>query len=447
MSIPLNLVSGFLGAGKTSAIRAQLKQRSGEKVAIIVNDFGEAALDEQALAEGEPFRITNIPGACVCCTAPEGFVEALGAVLDQEPARILIEPTGLARPQDLIDTVRRSPHGERIALGPVIVLVDPARIESAESGSLFREQLEAADVLVANRTDLASSEQLERFDTLAAELWPVPVGVYRTTQGALPVEAFEWPEQSGGPRERESGGDGHAHDSTHGFAVRSFAWPADAVFSRERLVDAVARLATGRAGAALERLKGIFRTQEGVFRLEVAGGQVDERPTSYRRDSRADVIVAGEAHEALDRASEWLDQALLTSEELRLSGERIEVVRPDGTTHLVDRDALLELPDGVPDASAIVPGRQGAAARLRELFRALELAESGHVIVIAGDGFASEPVPTPTLCEGILVHSADDQPLTPKQGGPFRLLIPEEANPPSGACANVKNVARLLLRN
>ena len=95
---------------------------------MIVNDFGEASLDEVALAEGEPFRITNIPGGCVCCTAPEGFVDALGAVLAQRPDRLLIEPTGLARPQDLIDTIRRCPHGDALELAPVVVMVDPHQL-------------------------------------------------------------------------------------------------------------------------------------------------------------------------------------------------------------------------------------------------------------------------------------------------------------------------------
>ena len=107
MPIPVQIFAGFLGAGKTTAIGAQLAARSGERVAVIVNDFGEASLDEVTLEESEPFRITNIPGGCVCCTAPEGFVDALGAVLEEMPDRLLIEPTGLARPQDLIDTIRR----------------------------------------------------------------------------------------------------------------------------------------------------------------------------------------------------------------------------------------------------------------------------------------------------------------------------------------------------
>ena len=90
MPVPLQIISGFLGSGKTTAIRAQLDARRGERLAIIVNDFGEAALDEAALEADEPFRLTNIPGGCVCCTAPEGFVDALGAVLAERPDRLIM---------------------------------------------------------------------------------------------------------------------------------------------------------------------------------------------------------------------------------------------------------------------------------------------------------------------------------------------------------------------
>ena len=306
MAIPLQVISGFLGAGKTTAIRAQLEARRGEKLAILVNDFGEASLDEAALEEGEPFRITNIPGGCVCCTAPEGFVDALGALLEQQPDRILIEPTGLARPQDLIDTVRRSPHRDRVELAPVVVLIDPALLDDDEPPQLLTEQVEAADVLVANRTDLATAAQLEKFERFAEGLWPQPLAIHRTSFARVPAELFDWP-RGEGPRlpraaTSEAGGHGHAHDSTAGYRVRSWRWSEDTVFARARLTDALARLATGGAGAPLARLKGIFRTQEGVYRIEVAGKSVDERPSSFRRDSRVDVILSSDDDAPLDRA-------------------------------------------------------------------------------------------------------------------------------------------------
>ena len=193
MPVPVHILGGFLGTGKTSAIRAQLASRRGERVAVIVNDFGEAGLDAATLEGAAPYKLTNIPGGCVCCTAPEGFVAALGAVLEEKPDRVWIEPTGLARPQDLVDTIRRSPHQADFEIAPVVVLVDPARLArqtSEEERELVAQQTGIADVLVANRVDLCDDAALARFDALVAGLWPGPLAVHRTTFGRLPPAAL-----------------------------------------------------------------------------------------------------------------------------------------------------------------------------------------------------------------------------------------------------------------
>jgi G3E family GTPase len=453
LAVPVQIVSGFLGTGKTTAIRAQLEARVDERVAVIVNDFGEAALDEAALEESEPFRITNIPGGCVCCTAPEGFADALVAVLEEAPDRLLIEPTGLARPQDLIDTIRRSPRRDDFELAPVVVLVDPTQLRTvgtdAETLPLLAEQAQVADVLVANRTDLCSAEDLAHFRKWASEIWPGPLAVRETTQGRIPLGDLDWPQGEGARAERERASTPHDHardPSTAGYRARSWKWSPDVVFSHPRLSATLQRLAAGEAGAPLERLKGIFRTQEGVSRLEISGGVLHDRLTSFRRDSRVDAIVRAEDDDALDRIGACLEEAVLADEELRLDANRIEVVLPDGAVHAVDRELLLALPDPMPDVSAHFPKRKGSAARVRALLDHLGVASDGRAVVVAGDGFASDPVDLPVLAEGVLLHSLEGEPLPDAQGGPFRLLIPEEASETPISCANVKGVAKVVVR-
>jgi G3E family GTPase len=447
MAVPVHIVSGFLGAGKTTAIRAQLEARRGERIAIIVNDFGEAALDEATLGEAGPFRIANIAGACVCCTAPEGFVDALGAVLEGGPDRLLIEPTGLARPQDLVDTIRRGPHRERLALRPVVVLVDPGRLAraDAEESRLLDEQLQAADVVVANHTDRCSPDDLARFEARTRELWPEPLAVHRTRHGRIPPELMEWPEGAGEPDARRGGS--HRHEpSTQGFAARSWRFAPERVFARERLLGALERLAAGDAGAPLVRFKGIFRTREGVLRLEWAGDAVHEAPSAHRRDSRADAIFRGGSPGALDAAGEGLAAALLGEEELRARAHEIELVLPGGGVRVLDRAALRALPGGVPDVSQRIPKREGEAARIDRLLAELGVPRRGEAVVCAADGFASQPVPVDVLAHGLLVHTLHGEPLPPGAGGPYRLLIPPEiAGAPPG-CANVKAVTRIVLR-
>jgi G3E family GTPase len=451
--IPVQIFAGFLGAGKTTAIGAQLAARPGERVAVIVNDFGEASLDEVTLDASEPFRITNIPGGCVCCTAPEGFVEALGAVLEEKPDRLLIEPTGLARPQDLIDTIRRCPHANLLEMAPVVVLLDPRSLSGKGSGDaatrrLLQEQAQVADVLVANRSDLCDEADLEAFQRFAAEIWPPPLAVHVTRQGALPGDLLDWPEGEGSRAAREMSGPGHDHtDSTAGYRSRSWKWSPEVVFSRQRLSRALLRLAAGEEGAPLARFKGIFRTEEGTSRLEISGGILHDRLTSYRRDSRADAIVRAEDDEALARIGEWLEGAVLRDEERRRDANRVEVVLPDGRVHGVDLEVLRELPDPIPDVSPQFPGRAGSAARLSSLFAHLELPSRGQAVVVAGDGFASEPVDLDVLLQGVLLHSLEGEPLPASKGGPFRLLIPEAASAEPVSCANVKGVAKLVLRS
>ncbi len=458
MPVPVHIVSGFLGTGKTTAIRAQLEARRGERIAVIVNDFGEAGFDEIALSETDgPFEIRSIPGGCVCCTAPEGFVAALGAVLEREPERLWIEPTGLARPQDLIDAIRRGPHRERLALAPVVVLVDPRRLgrEGPGERELVRNQLEAADVLVANRTDLCDEEDLARFEALARELWPAPLAVHRTRQGQLPRSLLEWPPGEGPRLPRAEPGPpgapdrGHAHaaaPSTAGHRARTWRWSPELVFSRERLMRALLRAAEGLAGAPLARFKGVFRTREGTLQLELAGGTPHERLSAHRRDSRADAIFAAGEEKPLELLERWLAGALLAEEEVRAEARQIEIALPDGRVHVVDRERLRALPDGVPDVSALFPNRTGSAARLGGLWSALGLPPAGSAVVCAADGFASEPVPVEALCQGLLLHSLADEPLGEKQGGPFRLLIPEGVPGAPSACANVKAVTRIVVR-
>ena len=455
LPIPVHILGGFLGTGKTSAIRAQLAARPGERVAVIVNDFGEAGLDAATLEGSAPFRLTNIPGGCVCCTAPEGFVAALGAVLEERPDRLWIEPTGLARPQDLVDTIRRSPHAAAVELAPVVVLVDPARLGAAASASereLIAEQTGIADVLVANRTDLCSDDALARFDALVAGLWPGPLAVHRTTHGRLPPRGARLaPRRGRAPAARGRGGahrHAHAHDSTAGYGARSFRWSPESVFSRERLARAALRASQGLAGAKLARLKGIFRTQEGFLLLEVAGGALHEERSHHRRDSRADVIFEGaDAAAAAERLAGWLAGAALSEREVGARAEEIELALPDGRVRIVRRAELVALPGGIDDVARSCRSARALPRASRALLDAHGVPRGGSAVLCAADGFASEPVPLAALREGLLVHSQGEAALPREQGGPFRLLIPDGVAGAPSACANVKAVVRIVVKS
>lgn len=426
--VEVNLIAGFLGSGKTSAVRHLLASLAGERIGVVVNDFGQASIDGALLGPGE---VREIAGACVCCTAPEGFVAAVGDLLDRVD-RILVEPTGLARPADLVDSLRRAPYAARLAVGPLVVLVDPHLLATGAIPPDLLVQTASADVLVANRTDLATEDERQAFRRWAASAWPGPLRVVETTHGRLPLDVLRWPEGARRAAVRYLEAPEHGHGDT--FVARSWVWPPEVVFHRGRLARAL-------SVPELVRAKGLFRTDEGTSEIQWAGGRLHETPSDWRRDSRLDAIAPRGSADRLDALGVALGEATLDPAELLWRGAAIEVAA-EGGGRSFDRTALAALPDGVDDVSALVPGRSGSATRLREVLRAVGAPGDARIVVVARDGFTTPPVPVRDLDDAVLVHSLGDAPLPDAQGGPFRLLVPGGAGP----CANVKGVVRLALR-
>lgn len=412
--VPVHVVAGFLGAGKTTTLLELLKSRS-ERVAVVVNDFGEAAIDPSLVREENGLSVAEIQGACVCCTAPDQLAASVIRLLETvRPERILVEPTGLARPADLVDTLRRGPVAARVEVRNVVVVLDPRVFDPADP--LHREQAEAADVAVLNRLDLASEADIARAEASLATLYPPP-RVVRATFGRVPADILD---AAGASRPHDHD---HDHASTEGWQARSGRWTD--VFSLDRLSG-------GLAASGVDRMKGFFRTDLGSWLVEIAGGTLHTRPSPHRGDSVADVIARDPA--AVDRA--W--SAIEAAKGVATVTGGVEVAVGEGR-RVFSRDDLGSLPDQVSDVSAVVPGRSGAGVRLSALFAEMSVT-GGDAVVVAGDGMVTPPIPVAVLSAAILVHSLDGAPLPDKQGGPFRLLHPE------GSHGNVKGVVRIVVR-
>lgn len=423
--VDVNLIGGYLGAGKTSTVRHLLQQLpDGERVAVMLNDFGDARVDQALI--GSRVEVREISGSCVCCTAPAGLVGAVGELLASGIDRILVEPTGLARPSDLIDTLRRAPYADQLRLGPLVVVIDPHLVASGVLPEEVREQAALADVLVINRVDLASGADLAATRAWVAQAWPGPLTVVETEFGRIPLTALRWPEGHTVTRVLDHD---HHHDE-HDFLVRSFIWPAEIVLSRSALLE-VAKT------PGVRRLKGVLRTDDGPIELQIAGARVHEARTDWRRDSRLDVVVGADDGAVLDAFERALDRARVDPEVLAQRGESLDVAG-----QWFDRAALAALPAGIADVSTVVPGRLGEAARLSEILGAAGIEPSASIVVIARDGLTTPATPLSELRAALLVHSLAGEALPAAQGGPFRLLVP--GGPAS--CANVKGVVRLSVR-
>ncbi len=410
--VPVHVVAGFLGAGKTTLLREQLALRAGtERCAVVVNDFGEASIDATLLDGG--VGVTEIAGGCVCCTAPEGLVPALRAIVDElEVDRIFIEPTGLARPADLVDTLARS--GLPLELRPVVVVVDPSRL--ASQAPLLLEQIDAAEILVANRVDLATDEALQAFRALADRHYPPLTAVAECERGQVSQELFSLRRQAA-PATRFTL---PAPPSTAGYAAASRTW--DQVFDMGALKAWI-------RSCGAERFKGLFHTDIGCYRIELSGGVLEAVPSLYRGPSRADLIVLGSAEGLLDQ----LDPLVYVP--TAHTGVALQHV---GGQREVSRAELAALP-GQVDVAEHVPGRAGEGVMLREV---LALGDGSRFVVVASDGMTTAPVPVGEAGNAVLVHGLDGEALPEGKGGPFRLLVP----PGEGsACANVKKVVRIQL--
>lgn len=185
--IPATVVTGFLGAGKTTMIRNILENANGRRIALIINEFGDLGVDgdvlkgcgAEACSEDDIIELTN---GCICCTVADDFIPTMTKLLEREnrPDHIIIETSGLALPQPLIAAFNWPDIRSEVTVDGVITVVDSAAVAAGRFADdhdkvdalrveddnldhespieeLFEDQLTAADLIVLNKTDLLDS--------------------------------------------------------------------------------------------------------------------------------------------------------------------------------------------------------------------------------------------------------------------------------------------------
>lgn len=287
--VPTTLVTGFLGAGKTTAILDLFSHRPPDgRWAVLVNEFGETGIDGAVMDAGG-LTVREVPGGCICCSAGLELKVALVRLLREvKPERLLVEPTGLARPAAILDTLRSPGIREAVSLRATIGLVDPRRMHDPRFRDRdgWLEQWQVSDLLVANHADEATEAELDAFRAEAEASWPPKLQVAVTSHGRLdpawldlrpPDRPFQLPLPHG----------------TDDAAARGWGWPPSTVFDRERLERALQVLV--RPGAALPqgalRVKGLFRTPGAWLLVNGTADTLSYRAIDHRRDSRVEVIA------------------------------------------------------------------------------------------------------------------------------------------------------------
>jgi len=220
--IPTTIVTGFLGSGKTTLLRHLLSDPGGRRLAVIVNEFGEVGVDGELLRQcsvgcdedaSAPTPLYELANGCICCTVQEEFVPVLETLVERRERidHILIETSGLALPKPLVQAFQWPQIRQSCTVDAVVALVDgpavlsgqfaadPALVDEQRKNDpnldherplqeLFEDQLTAADLVIINKADELTTDELARVREQVTALTHPAVKVISATRGQLPFD-------------------------------------------------------------------------------------------------------------------------------------------------------------------------------------------------------------------------------------------------------------------
>lgn len=189
--IPVTIIGGYLGAGKTTLVNQMLRRASGVKLAILVNEFGELPIDED-LIEAQDDELISIAGGCICCSFGSDLTAALLKLADLSPApdHIVIETSGVALPGAIASSITIL---NQFAVNGICVLADCAHARALAAdeyiGDTITRQFLDANLLLLTKSDLVDAKALAAFQGWLSDNWPAPRHI-RVCHGALPNEVL-----------------------------------------------------------------------------------------------------------------------------------------------------------------------------------------------------------------------------------------------------------------
>lgn len=308
-NVPTNIITGFLGVGKTTSILNLLKNKPvDQRWAVLVNEFGEIGVDGGLIqgqgGEEKGVFVREVPGGCMCCAAGLPMQVALNQLLSSaRPDRLLIEPTGLGHPKEVLEVLSGGSYRNVLSVQKIITLVNAQHLHDPRftDSPTFNQQIEVADMVAGNKSDLYEDGDREALQSYVQENAGADVSVMFTVNGEIDPALLNGASRSVG-LSRQTGAPHHhgeipATDTmpacgyikklNQGDGFQSVGWRfrEDQIFRRSDLFSFLSGIEAG-------RVKAVMNTDEGVYGYNVADGSMTELALFGRGQSCIEIIGA-----------------------------------------------------------------------------------------------------------------------------------------------------------
>ena len=269
LGVPALVVSGFLGAGKTTLVKHLIAdaQQQGLKLAVVSNEFGELGIDKALLQEAGGPGYVELEGGCVCCQLTNELLETLQNLWETiRPDRIVVETSGVALPFETLMTFWREPITEWVGESLAVVVANAEQVaEVRDLEGTFEQQVSSADIVVLNKVDLVPEDSLGKLETILQDMAP-DAPMIRSIQGQVDTNVVFPPTPTQTPSSKRKGQPEHRPHTHEAFEAEELSILPN--ITPEQLIQQLQSL------EAL-RIKGIVRTSEGLKLVQGVGPRID----------------------------------------------------------------------------------------------------------------------------------------------------------------------------